>query len=40
MIQSIFLVGGLGSSEYLYEKVLAYGNQLGGDIEVVKPKDA
>ncbi|KAK6358567.1 hypothetical protein TWF730_007894 [Orbilia blumenaviensis] len=39
-IKSIFLVGGLGSSKYLYQRVKQYCESLPGDIEVIKPKDA
>ncbi|KAF3934960.1 hypothetical protein ABW19_dt0208840 [Dactylella cylindrospora] len=39
-LQSIFLVGGLGSSRYLHLLVRSYAAGLPGDVNVIKPKDA
>ncbi|KAK6519490.1 hypothetical protein TWF281_003324 [Arthrobotrys megalospora] len=39
-IKSIFLVGGLGSSKYLHQRVKQYCASLPGDTEVIKPRDA
>ncbi|KAF3314247.1 hypothetical protein TWF173_004853 [Orbilia oligospora] len=39
-IKSIFLVGGLGSSKYLHQRVKQYCLGLPGETEVIKPKDA
>ncbi|KAK6348498.1 hypothetical protein TWF718_006288 [Orbilia javanica] len=39
-IKSIFLVGGLGSSKYLHQRVKQYCASLPGETEVIKPRDA
>jgi len=39
-IKSIFLVGGLGSSEYLRNRMREYVTRLPGNVEVIKPRDA
>ncbi|KAK6340686.1 hypothetical protein TWF696_009009 [Orbilia brochopaga] len=40
-VKSIFLVGGLGSSKYLHQKVKEYATNLfRGSVEVIKPRDA
>ncbi|KAK6501844.1 hypothetical protein TWF481_009665 [Arthrobotrys musiformis] len=39
-IKSIFLVGGLGSSKYLHQRVKQYCMTLTVETEVIKPKDA
>ncbi|KAK6517736.1 hypothetical protein TWF506_004918 [Arthrobotrys conoides] len=39
-IKSIFLVGGLGSSKYLHQRVRTYCLSLPGETEVIKPRDA
>ncbi|KAJ6262494.1 hypothetical protein Dda_3304 [Drechslerella dactyloides] len=40
-VKSIFLVGGLGSSKYLHQRIKEYTSSLsGGEIEVIKPRDA
>ncbi|EPS42959.1 hypothetical protein H072_3073 [Dactylellina haptotyla CBS 200.50] len=40
VVKSIFLVGGLGSSKYLHQKVRQYASGFPEEIEVIKPKDA